>query len=90
MPQTLRDGRTGPGRPPGATVDHPARPRPGDGGRLRPRAETAVAAVAGAPSPGLPVTGAAAGVMAAVAGALVAAGAVLLVVTRRRRIRFTA
>ncbi|MFE9956990.1 LPXTG cell wall anchor domain-containing protein [Micromonospora sp. NPDC005299] len=40
--------------------------------------------------PALPVTGAAAGVMAAVAGVLLAAGAALFVVTRRRRIRFTA
>ncbi len=44
----------------------------------------------GGEEPGLPVTGAAAGGIAAGAVALLALGAVLFVVTRRRRVRFTA
>lgn len=39
---------------------------------------------------GLPVTGAAAGTIAGVAALLLAAGAVLFVVSRRRKVRFTA
>ncbi|MCM0677597.1 cell wall anchor protein [Micromonospora phytophila] len=45
---------------------------------------------AGGEEPGLPVTGAAAGGIAAGAAALLALGAVLFVMARRRRVRFTA